>query len=1253
MATQQPIAPVYRYFTVDLMTDEILAEIPLRGVSYACALKAGGKFQGKIPVTAETYSMQLHNATMPGNTAIYVMRNGVCVWGGIIWARTYDLDSKDLQVSASEFTSYFYHRKIWKTWNHQYGGTLAYNTDEDSWDLSFDYGSNILAKGGSTVQIEFYEPNNFKYNGFYRVADNPNPTLDGFSLLSGYAVADIVSYENIGNTLTFFTKENHGYSTGDMVQWTVTGDPNYESFPLTGTASGIIADSGGPASNWFSITTSAALGRTRTPAQGYVSRPLPKGTYVDVTVTVRQDAYDYIRTLIDSMFDDFVGTDFPNVYIEPGISWGLSVVTKQAIDGYAIVETAEPHGISPGQAVQVQDVGGTFDGEFMVTDTPSPNVVVYESGGNVPYESVGVKNVNVSNIQMSDGVVTATTSITAHGLVVGQNITIDIGDPYGDFSGTFRVTDIPNSTTFRYDTGLARSYSSTPLPSASASSAWSSTFSSGRGITRMEAASTFFEVELATAPTASSVGKSVTITNADRILQVAEKALDAPNSKATVKTTEDHGLRVGDTVALSGLMDSIQVVAKNTTTSSVTMTTARPHNFRLGDGINIEGVDEFRISSRVLSGNVATLTTATNHTMSVSQNVTIQDVYDSFAISQRGMLNNVGFITTTSAHNLSVNNPIVIEGLTDTYSIVSKEATSGVITLTTSIPHNILIGSKIKVSGVGMPFDTGEVIVDSVTATRIVYKIDSAYWDEQKSAAARKGQTLNVPLNVPAAKATGSVLNVSSFYNGQFVVSATPSATRIEFVLRGEDQPTVAAAGTSPKVTAPSVVNGTYPITARTNNTISFACPGTNMPAFTIPGPVNAEDIPALATMNTVHRGPAWPITAVTSNTFTFTQGMPSAASLAVNLYARKASVFNGTRVITEVPTTDRFSFTLSGYSGNVFEESQTNPSFVRATSVYNGTYTIAAVDVLRKTIRINKTLTPYGSKPALSTGSGTVSPAVIISSFGPFPGNADIGMEFSSRGYTGINLEPTAYRGFELKSVGEALDAYSDNINGFEYRIDCSFDKELDKFTKKFVLIPINFPNEPPAGTVAPLSRYGADKLIFEYPGGNISSVTIEESAEESATRFFAVGETDLGPDAGPNIGVASADGLLTGKSGRKWPLLDASETVNGVDNKDELHAYAKRYLSEAAPPYTTLGVTLNGSIAPYVGTYKPGDWCALILDDPFMKMRLESEMEPREDVFVRKISSYTVSVPDGVTFPETVSLNLVAEWEVDKRGE
>ena len=56
--------------------------------------------------------------------------------------------------------------------------------------------------------------------------------------------------------------------------------------------------------------------------------------------------------------------------------------------------------------------------------------------------------------------------------------------------------------------------------------------------------------------------------------------------------------------------------------------------------------------------------------------------------------------------------------------------------------------------------------------------------------------------------------------------------------------------------------------------------------------------------------------------------------------------------------------------------------------------------------------------------------------------------------------------------------------------------------------------------------------------------------------------------------------------------------------------------------------------------------------VNDEFFRARLASDLEPRDTVIVRKIDSFTVSVPDVPTFPEKVDLNLISEYEVDKRG-
>ena len=170
------------------------------------------------------------------------------------------------------------------------------------------------------------------------------------------------------------------------------------------------------------------------------------------------------------------------------------------------------------------------------------------------------------------------------------------------------------------------------------------------------------------------------------------------------------------------------------------------------------------------------------------------------------------------------------------------------------------------------------------------------------------------------------------------------------------------------------------------------------------------------------------------------------------------------------------------------------------------------------------------------------VQSTVNIGTYGPFPGNSDIDIAYSTDAYSGKNVPNNSYRGFELRSVGEELDEYSDTVDGFEYRIDCElvYIGDIPTFTRTFVLLPIDYPNPPAEGEVSPPSRYGADELVFEYPG-SIIDVTMEESAEDSATRFFVVGNIpDLGDDISQPYAVASATDLLLAG----WPILDGEET-------------------------------------------------------------------------------------------------------------
>lgn len=113
----------YRYLTTDLLSNTIIGELPLTGCTWGQALNAAGNFNGhmmlsdsRIQNVLGTYNASnvftLDYVTTPSKTGLYVERDGVIVWGGIIWARTYDSGSQTLSLVAREFESYFERRRI-------------------------------------------------------------------------------------------------------------------------------------------------------------------------------------------------------------------------------------------------------------------------------------------------------------------------------------------------------------------------------------------------------------------------------------------------------------------------------------------------------------------------------------------------------------------------------------------------------------------------------------------------------------------------------------------------------------------------------------------------------------------------------------------------------------------------------------------------------------------------------------------------------------------------------------------------------------------------------------------------------------------------------------------------------------------------------------------------------------------------------------------------------------------------------------
>lgn len=286
--------------------------------------------------------------------------------------------------------------------------------------------------------------------------------------------------------------------------------------------------------------------------------------------------------------------------------------------------------------------------------------------------------------------------------------------------------------------------------------------------------------------------------------------------------------------------------------------------------------------------------------------------------------------------------------------------------------------------------------------------------------------------------------------------------------------------------------------------------------------------------------------------------------------------------------------------------------------------------------------------------------PLITFGTFGEHSTLGDIGFDLSQNSAFSGDLQANPIiRGFELKTVAEIFEDYSTKSTGFEYRVDCTYDVSTSTFKKYFKFLPIlpstltSYIAAQPDGFVGPIpaSAYGADELIFEFPG-NVLEAQFEENAEDGATRFFVQGkDSRLNTNASQPYSAASNHKLLR----EGWPLLDA---VEDLDSPDEtvLWKQASRLLEESVPPISTFTISVNGSVNPVLGTYSPGDWCSVKLNDDFVSLRADSYLEQDygtdAGVLVRKIISYSVSVPENPGFPEELSLELVTEPSIPISG-
>lgn len=106
----------YTYLFTDLLAGTVKAELPLSGVSFTSTLDAVGSFSGTLSLgDPKVLALDWVDALEEGRTAIFVDRDGVLVWGGILWTLSRSNTGASITLGGQDFWSYFARRYVTKT----------------------------------------------------------------------------------------------------------------------------------------------------------------------------------------------------------------------------------------------------------------------------------------------------------------------------------------------------------------------------------------------------------------------------------------------------------------------------------------------------------------------------------------------------------------------------------------------------------------------------------------------------------------------------------------------------------------------------------------------------------------------------------------------------------------------------------------------------------------------------------------------------------------------------------------------------------------------------------------------------------------------------------------------------------------------------------------------------------------------------------------------------------------------------------
>ncbi len=406
------------------------------------------------------------------------------------------------------------------------------------------------------------------------------------------------------------------------------------------------------------------------------------------------------------------------------------------------------------------------------------------------------------------------TTRESHNFGIGDEILIegvDVGTPalpqYDIFNGIFVISDVPTTTTFKYNIenvsdkfSVVKKVLRNNIATLESPTLLGNVFSVGNSIFVSGVDPVFNGSYTVTAKTDYTVSyakvRGISRNISGQILV---------SNKATITTTDPHEFIVGDKVTITGLgvnyngtFPIISTPTETTFTYATTRTSSKT------------------ITNRVLAGNVATITTSgTDNGVVVGEAVVVSGISSAFdgtylisartnttisynksrsttrAITIKSRVTNVSTLSTSTAHGIQVGEVVVVssvDGFNGTFTVTAvpssnsfsfansgsdvsatsvttngrvviskrlvkkRTKSSGIATITTASAHGLLIGETINVEGVVAGYDgTGFAVLTTPTSTTFTYNAGTGNEAELDSAG-----LITITGNIATGASTGS-----------------------------------------------------------------------------------------------------------------------------------------------------------------------------------------------------------------------------------------------------------------------------------------------------------------------------------------------------------------------------------------------------------------------------------------------------------------------------------------------------------------